>query len=468
MPRRRSSVPSYRRHKQSGQAIVTLTDAPRGRRRDVLLGPHGTPESRAEYARVLADWEARNRSLPPTPTPSGGAPTDLTVAELLLAFWRFAESHYRHPDGTPTGELANLRHALRPLRELYGHTPAAKFDGPALKALRQRLVDRGLSRGVVNQRVGIVRRVFRWAVGEALLPAAVHQALAAVDGLKRGRSGAREAEPVGPVEGRHVEAVLPRVLPPVRAMIEFQRLTGCRPGEAVRLRADLIDRPGPLWYYRPRRHKTAHKGRGRVVVIGPRAQALLAPFLAEAGADGHLFSPRRAVQARRAELRSARKTPVQPSQQNRARRRPLRGPGDRYSVVSYAKAVSRACEAAAVADLTQRRPELLGPVRVAEAAYRTARNAWRKADRIAKRLLRERLRHAERAYREAVAAAAEAGDSVRHWHPNQLRHGHGTEVRRRYGLEGAQVALGHSKADVTQVYAERDLALAERIAREVG
>ncbi len=27
-------VPSYRRHKQSGQAIVTLTDAVTGRRRD--------------------------------------------------------------------------------------------------------------------------------------------------------------------------------------------------------------------------------------------------------------------------------------------------------------------------------------------------------------------------------------------------------------------------------------------------
>jgi hypothetical protein len=172
--------------------------------------------------------------------------------------------------------------------------------------------------------------------------------------------------------------------------------------------------------------------------------------------------------ARRAERRSARKTPLQPSRQNRPGRRPLRAPGDRYSVVSYAKAVSRACEAAAVEDLAGRRPELLGPVRVAEAAYRAARNAWRKADRIARRPLREQLRHAERAYREAVAAAAAAGDSVRHWHPNQLRHGHGTEVRRRYGLEGAQVALGHSKADVTQVYAERDLALAERIAREVG
>ena len=47
-------------------------------------------------------------------------------------------------------------------------------------------------------------------------------------------------------------------------------------------------------------------------------------------------------------------------------------------------------------------------------------------------------------------------------------HAVATAVRRRYGLEAAQVALGHSKADVTQVYAERDQGLAERIAREIG
>ena len=51
-------------------------------------------------------------------------------------------------------------------------------------------------------------------------------------------------------------------------------------------------------------------------------------------------------------------------------------------------------------------------------------------------------------------AAERAG--VPHWHPNQLRHTFATEVRRTHGLEAAQAALGHSKADVTQVYAERD------------
>jgi integrase len=54
------------------------------------------------------------------------------------------------------------------------------------------------------------------------------------------------------------------------------------------------------------------------------------------------------------------------------------------------------------------------------------------------------------------------------WNPNQLRHTLATEVRKRFGVEAAQVLLGHSRADVTQVYAERDLGLAERIALEIG
>ena len=54
------------------------------------------------------------------------------------------------------------------------------------------------------------------------------------------------------------------------------------------------------------------------------------------------------------------------------------------------------------------------------------------------------------------------------WSPNQLRHSAATEIRRRYGLEAAATVLGHAKADVTQIYAERDYALAANVARQIG
>ena len=59
-------------------------------------------------------------------------------------------------------------------------------------------------------------------------------------------------------------------------------------------------------------------------------------------------------------------------------------------------------------------------------------------------------------------------DRIPLWNPNQLRHSAGTEIRKHFGLEGAQVFLGHEAADVTQVYAEADIARAADIAREVG
>ena len=100
MPRR-THIPAYRLHKQSGQAIVTLSDG-LGGRRDFTLGEFNSPESRAEYGRLLAEWEANGRRLP-----KSEAAADLSVNELLLRFWPHAEEHYRHPDGSPDTQSAH-------------------------------------------------------------------------------------------------------------------------------------------------------------------------------------------------------------------------------------------------------------------------------------------------------------------------------------------------------------------------
>src|SRR5262249_29517455 len=108
-------IPSYRLHKPSGLAVVTLDG------RDVYLGRWNTRESRAEYNRLIAEWLANGRRL----EPSGTINASRTVVEVILAFDKFAEQRY-----PPSGrELENFRLALRPLRELYGHTPVAEF-GP--------------------------------------------------------------------------------------------------------------------------------------------------------------------------------------------------------------------------------------------------------------------------------------------------------------------------------------------------
>jgi integrase len=70
-------------------------------------------------------------------------------------------------------------------------------------------------------------------------------------------------------------------------------------------------------------------------------------------------------------------------------------------------------------------------------------------------------------YGTAVGRACKRA-GVPHWSPNQLRHLFATVVRAGFGLEAAQVLLGHEKCDITQVYAERNRALATRVAAEIG
>jgi hypothetical protein len=194
------SIPKYRRHNQSGQAIVTLSDSTEGRR-DVLLGAYGSKESRVEYASAIAEWKAAGRSLPPKETAGR-----ITINELTLALLRHAQQHYRRLDGTLTSEVAEYKRTARPLVHLYGPMHAAEFGPLALKAVRKLMVDgynhpkhgtqTALARSVVNQRSERIRRMFKWGVENELVLPTVIQGLQAVRGLQRGRTEARETEPV--------------------------------------------------------------------------------------------------------------------------------------------------------------------------------------------------------------------------------------------------------------------------------
>lgn len=425
-------VPSYRRHKQSGQAVVTLTD-PSGERRDVLLGKYGTAASRGEYARILAEWEAAGRRLPARDTQT----PDITVNELAVAFMRHAEGHYRRPDGTQTAEVAEYRLTLRPAKHLYGHTPAAAFGPLALKAVRDLMVlgwthpkfgeQRPLSRGVVNQRIGRLRRVWKWGVENELLMPSVLQGLQAVRGLQRGRTNARETEPVKPVAETVVEETLPWLTRHVAGLVRLLRLTGMRCGEACRMRAYDIDMSGTVWLYRPAGHKTAHHGHGRTIVLGPKAQAVVKEFLT-LDTQAYLFSPARAREERYAAMRASRKTPVQPSQKCRKKRKTRRSPGQRYTTMAIGHAIRQAIKRANKARSCDDCKPLPPPERCA-------------------------------------ACQAKA---IPYWHPHQLRHAKATEIRREYGLDVARVVLGHRSPQITELYAEIDTAKAAAVMEKLG
>jgi hypothetical protein len=151
-----------------------------------------------------------------------------------------------HRDGSATSELDKFRDSLKPLRALFGTTDAAAFGPSKRKLVRQSIIDGGLARTTINQRIGRTVHVFKWASSEELVPAGVYQAFKTVSGLPEGRSAARETEPITPVPDASVDAIRPHVARQVWAMIELQRLTGMRPGEVVTMRTGDIDIADPI------------------------------------------------------------------------------------------------------------------------------------------------------------------------------------------------------------------------------
>ena len=407
MPRT-TKTPAYRLYKRTGQAVVTLNG------RDYYLGKHGTGASRQAYDRLIGEWLTGGRSLLTEDDP-------LTIIELVARFWRHAERYYRKADGTPTTEPENFRLALRPLKALYGHTAAREFGPLALKAVRQRMTGGGGSRNYVNKHIRRIKLMFKWAASEELVPSAVFHSLQTVVGLKRGRTDARETEPVKPVPEEHVDAVRPHVSRQVCAIIELQRLTGMRSGEVLMMRGRDLDMTGKLWLYRLASHKTEHHGYERVVELGPRAREVIRPFL-KPDLEEFLFSPADAEAERRAELHRKRKTAMSCGNRpgTNRKRKPKRVPKERYTPDSYRRAVARACD---LADLAAKKRRDLPP----------------DSERIIPR-----------------------------WHPHRLRHNYGTRIRKEFGVEAARILLGHRSTAVTELYAEVDRGRVRDIVARVG
>lgn len=412
MPRLTVSNPKYRKHRASGQAIVTLDG------KDHYLGPHGTKASHGEYDRLIGEWLANGRRSPCTASA-------LTVMELAVAFWRHAQSYYKDSDG----EIGCFKLVLQILKRLYGRTPAAELGPLSLQAVQREMVAAGWCRKYVNRQsdgAGDGSRIHppRTAVG-CRTPA-------------RQGGGSRD-DAVQPVPAEHVEAVLPHVSRQVRAMMELQLVTGIRPGEVCAMRTVDVDTTGSLWVYAPAKHKAAHHGHSRSVYLGPKAQAILASFL-RPNLQAHIFSPAEAEAERRAALHAARKTPMSCGNRPGTNRsaKPEKAPGNRYTRASYLRAIYAGCDKA-----------FPPPAPLCEGNGET--NAqWRA------RLTPEQQN-------QLVAWQRD-----HRWHPNRLRHSAATFLRKEYGLEAAQVILGHKTLAVTEIYAEKNVAAVMRIVREVG
>ncbi len=425
MPRLSRTVPRYRKHRASGQALVVLCG------QCYYLGPYGTKTSKLEYDRLIAEWLARGRRPLADPVEES---TGITIVELIARYKRYADGYYRK-DGSVTSEVASILSAAKVLKELYGREPVNEFGPLRLQAVQQSMIRAKWTRSNINKQVQRLVRIFRWGVSQELVRPDVAQALRAVQGLHKGRTEARESVPVRPVEDGMVTVTLEHLPAIVADMVRLQRLTGCRPEEICAIRPCDVNTSGPVWAYRPQSHKTEHHGRERVIFIGPRGQDVLRPYLLREK-SAFCFCPAEGERKRRVKLGEQRKTPAGYGNGPGTNRKvdPQRTAGDQYTTASYRRAIQRACELAfGLPDELRKFPK--------------------------------DLPEAERKDRRTKAGQWRAEHT---WHPNQLRHSAATEIRKRFGLEAAQVTLGHAAADVTQVYAERDLEKAASVMAQVG
>jgi len=365
----------------------------------IYLGPWDSREAYEGYAANVAQMLANGGRLLPE------ADESLTVMEVIAAYLEYCEGYY----GKDSDNLFSIVRALRTVKKLYGSMPARNLIGPHLLAIQASYVADGLTRYGCNRLVNLVRRMVRWAVSRHLIPASIKVEFESVEPLRRGHTAAPDREPVRPVEWEHVAETLPYLTVPVAGLVWLAWFSGARIGEIVGLRACDIDMSGPIWEYRPPKHKNTWRGQERVIMMGQACQMLVKAFVERRGTQDALFSPRDAIQERASRALTHRRENQKPGP-----RKTERYVQDQYDAKVITHSIRRA-----VAELNR--------------------------DRVAQGL-----------------------EPIPRWTVHQCRHAHATRVRRELGIEAARIALGHRDAGITLTYAEADLEVARQVAGLLG
>ena len=308
------------------------------------------------------------------------------------------------------------RQAIRALEDFWEY-PAADFGCPELTAVQEKLVrtpvvsrpkdpakkpkTRARFRSTVNDTVGRIRQLFKWAARRRLISreawAVTEPDLKLVAPLQRGKTTAPDGPVERTVDAALVDATLPALPEIVADLLNFQRLTGCRPGEARGLCLGEIDRQAiPMyqgrWIWRVPEWKLSWRERHipRVIAIGPKAQAILKKWigLLEEDATRTIFSPRFSV---RNPTRWCKPVNGDQPSTKRSRSKKIRKTNETYSKCAINTCIRRACDK-------------LGQPR---------------------------------------------------WTTNQLRHNRLTQIRNYQSLEESQAVAGHSRVSQTQHYAHQ-------------
>lgn len=376
------TLPTLQKH-HDGYSWTSYWRDDRGALRTKRLGKESDVSKRQAKA-IYDNWLQSEWNVKAHVQNPDSDPARFTAKMLAEAYREYAlKTFTKH--GRITSHVVNVNYAMDDMENAWGNRPLVEIEAHELVNLRDGIIfnadgePRALS--TVNGRLSIVKAALVWGSTEKnLFPASKALELCMVKPLRVGRCAALAPTEVRPVALGVVQATQAKMPAVLRDMTEVGRVSGMRPGELCIMRAcDLDMRDKKVWIYTPSEHKTEHKGKERKVAIGPKAQAVIGQYL-NRPTTAYLFSPREA-HAQRLELRrSARKTPLYPSHDQRRTYEPSGAVGDCYCTETYRRAIHYACKLAKVED----------------------------------------------------------------WNPNQLRHLWGTEVREKFNLEAAAAGMGNT------------------------
>jgi len=163
------------------------------------LGKYGSEASRQEYDRAIAEFVANGRQ-------PFHCPDEILVESLIVRFLDHVEKNLNY---TPATQSRVVR-AVKVLNALYGKTAIVHFTASALKTLRQKFLDEGLSRITINNYITVIKQVFYWGHDEAeIVSDEVYNAVKLVKQLRAGRTSAVDYDKVEPVDDAIVEKTLP-------------------------------------------------------------------------------------------------------------------------------------------------------------------------------------------------------------------------------------------------------------------
>ena len=491
MPKK--NIPGYLKH-PSGQAYCRLNG------KFIYLGRYNSKSSRERYEEVIAEYLANGKKLPPTKQQE-----EINIAELAIEFLAYAEGYYIDEQGKPTDTLAHCRLAVAPVVKHYGNNAVSDFTPLALIFIRDKWIEAGIARKTINRWVTIIRQMFRWGVIYKFVTTNTLHDLLAVPQLKKGRTKAPEYEEVQPVAPEIVARTLPHLNPVVADMIRTQALTGMRPQDVRNLRICDINTAEAVWSYKPRTHKTKHRGKPRVLAIGPKAQNILVPYMLEKQdtPEAYLFSPADSENARKLEMREKRKSKITPSQQQRnanRKKNPQRKFNEQFTKNSYSRAVRRACQKAGtittitglsenteyefqIRPVTEEKPIAWSTsIFITTAEATTKQKRPRKASRsfrspsqttdsitLTWTYIKEATEYEIR-YRaiDKTAWLLITVPKFPEWHPHQLRHATAQAVRDQWGPEFCQAVMGHTNIDTVAIYAHANFEKAKTVMAEIG